>query len=317
MNKTKLMFRNCAIVFLLFGIMFPSFGQIDMSDSSAVVMAHWKLKESQKFNVSSFKNSTEEDKLISSEAVSYNVTINVLDSTQVGYLLEWTRSNFDITIEDELDRQLLEITNDIPFMVLTDEFGSSIESLNWEDIGNEIKKRAEKLKEAYSDSPGQIQRIDKAVRQASNKDLVEMNLMLDIHQYLAFHGAKYKFDERIDMKVKVPNNYGGDPLDANSTLKLDQINKEQGTVIIRSSQRVNPYQLTAVTYDYLKSLNIVGADLPPKEEFPMVAKLEWGGSEIHVNSGWVIYSVQTKQTTNDKVVIVEECTIEILREEVK
>jgi hypothetical protein len=135
--------------------------------------------------------------------------------------------------------------------------------LNWEDVGNEIKLRAEVLIEANRDFPSRLKRIKRIVRRASSKDLMETNLVPDIQQLLAYHGAKYKFDERIDFKVKVPNNFGGDPLDANSTLVMDQVNLKQGTFIIRSSQRINPNQLTAITYDYLSSMNMVGAELPP------------------------------------------------------
>jgi len=72
---------------------------------------------------------------------------------------------------------------------------------------------------------------------------MEMNLIGDIQQLFAYHGAKCKFDERVEYKVKVPNNFGGDPLDANSTLIMDQVNLKEGTFIISFLQRINPNQL--------------------------------------------------------------------------
>jgi len=309
----NLIFKIKAITLFLLGFTFSSYGQIDLTDTTAVVIAHWKMNEVQMYKVSSITNTTEEDKIISSESIAYDLSIKVLDSTQVGYILEWTRKNFEVTSDDDFEKTLVKITEDIPFWLTTDEFGSSIQVLNWEDVGNEIKKRAEALKEANKDFPVRIKKINKILRQSSAKEMVEMTLIQDAQQYFAFHGAKYKFDERIDLKVKVPNNFGGDPLDANATLIMDQVNLKQGTFIIRSSQRINPHQLTAVTYDYLSLMNIEGAALPPFEEFPKVSKLVWGGSEIHGNSGWIIYSIETKQTDNDKVVTVEERTIELVR----
>ena len=317
MKQNNFITRSVAVLFLAITFSNVLLGQIDMSDTTAIVMAHWQLGEEQKFRASSFINTMENDNSISRQEVTYDLTIKVIDSTSAGYVLEWKRNNFQIGLSDELDSVLLKITEGIPLLILTDEFGSSVSSLNWEDAGEEIKSRAEVIRERHSDHPEISKKLNRLIRQSNNKEGFETNMLLDVHQYLAFHGAKYKFDERIDMKVKVPNNYGGDPLDANATLMLDQVNMPQGTVIIRSSQRVNPYQLTAVTYDYLKTLNMEGAELPAKEDFPMITKLEWGGSEIHVNSGWVIYSVQTKQTTNDKLVTVEEMTMEIIREEEK
>jgi len=297
----------------MLALVLPSFGQIDLSDTTALVIAHWQMNEEQNFGVSSTTNTTEEDKLIDSESVFYDLSVKVIDSTQAGYLLEWTRQNFDISVEDEFEKSLLKITENIPFWITTDEFGSSIQVLNWEDVGNEIKERAEVLKETNKDFPERIKKISKLVRQSGTKESVEMIMIPDAQQFFAFHGAKYKFGERIDLKVKVPNNFGGDPLDANSTMIMDQVNLAQGTFIIRSSQRINPHQLTAVTYDYLSSLNIVSGELPPYSEFPMITKLIWGGTEIHGPSGWPIYSIETKQTNNDNIVTVEERTIELVR----
>ena len=314
MNKTILIFRVKAVFLFLLGFAFPSIGQIDLSDTTAVVIAHWKMNEVQTYKVSAVTNTTEEDNVIASETIIYDLSVKVVDSTQVGYILEWTRKNYEVSTDKDFDLSLIKIVEGIPFWITTDEFGSSIQVLNWEDVGSEIKKRAEVLKETNKDFPERIKKINKLVRQSSSKELLEMTMIMDAQQFFAFHGAKYKFDERIDLKVKVPNNFGGDPLDANSTLIMDQVNLKQGTFIIRSSQRINPQQLTAVTYDYLSSLNMVGAELPPFEEFPEVTKLSWGGSEIHGNSGWVIYSVETKQTNNNKMVTVEERTIEMVKQ---
>ncbi len=312
-NRMNLKFKTKIIAFFLLGLAFSSFGQIDLTDTTAIVIAHWKMNEKQMFKVSSITNTTEEEKVISSESVAYDLSIKVLDSTQVGYILEWTRMNFVVTSDDDFEKSLINLTEDIPFWLTTDEFGSSLQVLNWENVGNEVKKRVETLKETNKDFPERIKKLNKILRQSSTKEWVEMTLIQDALQYFAFHGAKYKFDERIDLKVKVPNNFGGDPLDANAILIMDQVNLKQGTFIIRSSQRINPHQLTAVTYDYLSSMNIEGAELPPLEEFPKVSKLIWGGSEIHGNSGWVIFCIETKQTNNDKVVTVEERTIEMVR----
>jgi len=313
MNKIKLILKVKIVTIFLLGFTLTSFSQIDLSDTTAVVIAHWKMNEMQSYKVSSSSNTTEEDNIISSESILYDLSVKVIDSTQVGYILEWTRKNFEITSDDDFEKTLIKISEDLPFWITTDEFGSSIQVLNWEDVGNEIMKRAETLKESNKNFPERIRKINKIVRQSSSKELLEMSMILDAQQFFAFHGAKYKFDEKIDLKVKVPNNFGGDPLDANSTLIMDQVNINQGTFIIRSSQRINPQQLTAVTYDYLSSLNMVGAELPPFEEFPLVTKLMWGGSEIHGISGWVLYSIETKQTNSNKLVVIEERSIELVR----
>ncbi|MDF1695487.1 MAG: hypothetical protein P1U56_06630 [Saprospiraceae bacterium] len=283
-----------------------------MNDTTAVVIAHWYMDESQTYKVTTTANTVEDDKTISSETILYDLSVKIIDSTQVGYILECRRNNYRINTTEKYDSVFTRIDEDIPFWVTTDEFGSSVQVLNWEDVGNALKERGQQILDNYKGNAEMTKRVNKMIRQSSTKQMVENNLILDMQQMLAFHGAKYKYGERIDFQVKVPNNYGGDPFDANTSMIMDQINLSQESIIIRSSQRINPQQLTAVTYDYLSSLDIVGAELPTREEFPMITKLSWGGNEIHSNSGWVIYSVETKQTNSGEVVTVEERTIELV-----
>lgn len=312
MNIITKILRIKILTLFFVAISFSSFGQIDLSDTTALVIAHWQMGETQEYKVNVKVDTKEEEKIISSNMSSYDISVKIIDSTQIGYILEWTRDNFITSGENKLEQSLNEITSGIPFWILTDEYGSSVQALNWEDAGNEIRNRAEVLKKEHIDYPERIKKINRFVRKTTTKELFEANLILDVQQLLAYHGAKYKFDERIDYTEKVPNNFGGDPFDVNSTLIMDQVNLSQGTFIIRSSQRINPNQLTAVTYDYLASINIVGAELPPFEQFPQVTKLIWGGAEIHGNSGWVIFSEESKQTNHDKVITLEERTIELV-----
>jgi hypothetical protein len=94
---------------------FHAMGQIYITDTTALAIAHWKMNEVQSYKVSFTTNSSEEDKVISSEDVNYDLSIKIIDSTKVGYILECIRSNYEVDVENKVDSACYLITQNIPF----------------------------------------------------------------------------------------------------------------------------------------------------------------------------------------------------------
>lgn len=284
-----------------------------MRDSTAQVISYWSLGEVQNYNVTETELIQTKQDTVSYVVDSYDLNIKVSDSTSVGYILEWTKTNLRFSDSNPLEVELQAILSDTPILVTTNIYGSDIGVLNWEDISNIVNKKCQVLLTEYNDKPVAQSLINQTISKHSNKESFETFVIRDVNQFFAYHGARYKLGETITTAVKIPNNYGGDPLDANSAMVLDELLPENNTFIIKSFQNINSQQLTAVTYDYLTSLNIVEGDLPPYEDFPTVTKQIWGGSEIHSTSGWVIFSQESEQITSGNNVTLKERVIEIVR----
>ncbi len=286
--------------------------QIDMSDSTVQVISYWKLGDVQDYHFTESEIVLTNEDTMSIEVNSFDVDIKVSDSTSVGYILEWTRSNFQFSSSNFLDVQLQAILSDIPIILATDVYGSNVQVLNWETLSNAVNDKCSLLLMEYTDKPTLLTTINQTKRKYISKASIETFVIRDISQYFTYHGAKYKLGETITEDIKIPNNYGGDPLDATAAMVLDELLPENNTSIIKSFLNINARQLTAVTYDFLKSLNIVEGSLPSYEDFPTVTKQIWGGSEIHSNSGWVIYSQESEQVTSGDDVTLKERIIEIV-----
>lgn len=289
----------------------PMSAQIDMSDSTVQVISYWKLGDVQQYNLKESEIVMTKEDTVSVVNNSYEIEIKVTDSTSVGYIIEWTRRNFQFSNSISLDVHLQAILSDIPIILTMDVYGSGVQVLNWEILSNAVNDKCNPLLIEYNDQPAAVAKINQTKRKYISKASIETYVIRDVIQYFAYHGAKYKLGETISEDIKIPNNYGGDPLDATAAMVLDEILPENNTSIIKSFQNINPQQLTAVTYDYLKSLNFVEGSLPSYEDFPTVTKQIWGGSEIHSNSGWVIYSQESEQVTSGDDVTLKERIIEI------
>lgn len=286
--------------------------QIDMRDSTVQSIAYWRMGESQKYQISESEITTVLEDTVSQTALVYTATVTVADSTSYGYLLSWTRSNYQIGDASSLSSKLKQILVDYPILISTDMYGSAPVVLNWEDIAAHVNTEATSLKKLYEGNEKAINDIDRVIKIHGSQEEINQRVIRDMLQLLAYHGAKYKLGEPVTTEDKIPNNYGGDPLDATTAMVLDEILPINNTYIVKTFQNINPQQLKAVTYDYLSRINIVEGALPDYEDFPTIMKQIYGGAEIHGPSGWVIYSQETEQVTSGEDVTTKERLIELL-----
>lgn len=298
--------------FILLISSFYASAQIDLNEGTVYAIAHWKMGEVKDYKVAEVEVSTIKEDTIGFDNLVYDVQVKVVDSTSVGYILEWTRKNLEFSAKNILDAQLRGILAEIPILIKTNVYGTNIEVLNWEDLAAKVVHDCNALLVQYHDQPANEQKIKKTLKLFANKESIQDQCVLDVQQMFVYHGAKYLLGETVKTDLKVLNNYGGDPLDATAALVLDEILPQNGTFIVKSFQNINPQQLKAVTYDYISKLNIEGQDLPQYEDFPTITKQIWGGAEIHANSGWVIYSQESQQVSNGESITTDERIIEII-----
>lgn len=288
-----------------------SFGQINEKDSTVQVVAYWSKLDTQSYNVSYEKIKIKSQDTISKELMKYQVDITVIDSTKNSYTTEWFYKNFTIDTKNELVKKLTAISNDISVTIKTDEFGAFIEILNWQEVRDYLTKVAKKLEEELKEIPNYKEIIEKVLAVYATKESIEANAIKDALQFYSFHGVKYKLGEEISGKVPVGNNFGGKPFETNVTYSLDEINVEAGNAIIRMKQTVNSEQLTNETYNYLKRMGTFGAKIPNRVDFPSLTNETYTASRIHGETGWVIYSIETKEIKAKESTNIEERILEI------
>jgi len=285
-------------------------GQIDLNDGTVQAIAYWDLNERQSYDIYESDLSVTKGDTTSISTLYYSVNISVSDSTSYGYVLDWLRRKYSFDNIDPLSAAFSSILENYPIQLITNEYGGDVQVLNWEDIGIHVNAQLDQLSKDY---PGERAEklIAKERRKYKTKESIQDVATHDITQFFAYHGAKYKLGEQIKANIKVPNNYGGDELDASTAMVLDEIIAGNDTYILKSFQSINSQQLTAVTYDYLSSLNIVEGTLPAFQDFPTIMKQIWGGSELHGSTGWLIYSQESQQVTSGEDVTIQERIIEL------
>lgn len=304
------MYRILLLFFFSFAA-FTSSAQVNMADSTAQVISYWDQGEKQIYTITTEKIKIKGSDTTSKESISYDVEITVLKAEDKSYTIEWLyKYNVDDT-ENPQTKKLLNINNNLKVIYKTDELGIFIEVVNWKEIKDYIHQAMLVLKKEYDNVPN----FDKALKQIENtystKEAIESVSIKDIQQFHSFHGGKYKLSEVLEFEMKVPNLIGDVPFDSDMIVYLDEVNVEDKNFIIRSSQEVNAEQLTNATFDFLtttaKKLKIAP---PIREDIKDLYNQTLTSSRIH-DTGWVIYSIQTKTISSDDVKNIEERIIEI------
>ena len=300
---------------LIFGIISllssTLFGQISVKDSTVQVIGYWEKQEMQSYNISYEKFKIKSKDTISRELIKYEVDIKIIDSTETSYTVEWFYKNYSIDTKNELVRKLTSIANDISVKIKTDEFGAFIEIVNWEEVRDYLRKVTEKLKDELKDIPNYTKIIANVMSIYSTKESIEANAIKDAIQFYQFHGVKYSLGEELEGKLETSNNFGGKPFETDVRYSLDEINEIDGNSIFRSNQIINSKQLTDATYKYLKKLGTFGDEFPQRDKFPSFTNETNTASRIHGESGWIIYSIETKEITAKGTTNIEERIIEI------
>jgi hypothetical protein len=300
---------------LVFGIIFlissNLFSQISIKDSTVQVIGYWSKYDKQSYDVTYEKYKVKNKDTISRELMKYEVDVKIIDSTANSYTIEWFYKNYSIDTENELVRKLTSIADDISVKIKTDEYGAFLEVINWEEVRDYLEKVTEKLKVELKDVPNYKEIIANVMSIYSTKESVEANAIKDALQFYKFHGVKYKLGEELTGKLETSNNFGGKPFETDVQYSLDEINKTDGNSILRSNEVINSEELTDATYNYLKKLGTFGDKFPLRSKFPSLTNETNTASRIHGETGWIIYSIETKTVTAEETTNIEERIMEI------
>ena len=292
------------------------FSQINVEDSTIQVIGYWNLKEKQSYSINYEKYKVKDSKdTVDREKITYDVDITVLDSTVKSYTIEWYYKNYQINSgNSELSKKMMSIAENVKVIIKTDEYGSFLEVVNDKEVQDYIKKGISKLKKEFKKTPN-IDVVLKTLENTfSSKEAIQTLAVKDVHQFYTFHGAKYKLGEELNTTMKQQNLLGGEPFDVDVTVQMDEmnVNETDDNAVIRMWQVINSDQLTEATIQYLERLSAqMGTPAPKREDIKPLQNETRTASRIHGTSGWVIYSIETKEVWTEGIMNVEERIIEI------
>lgn len=289
------------------------FGQINKSDSTVQVLGYWSKNEKQGYHITNEEYQTQGTDTISRIVFNYDVDIAILDSTYDSYTIEWNYKNYKVESSNpHLNKLLAACSKDMKIVIKTNELGVFQEVENWKDIKELMKKTMKTVKKEFKDIQG-IKNVVKQLEETySSKEAIEQTAINEIYQFYVFNGVKYKLKNTVEWKEKLANIYGSEPFETDCVAYLDEIDTKKNIYSMKLIQEVNQQQLIDATYNY--SMNLAKARKIPfnlkREDFNGLTNEITTVSVIH-ESGWPIYSLQTKSVVSERVTSIEKNTIQI------
>ena len=287
-------------------------GQINMNDSTVQVIGYWDKNEKQSYKVSHESYRLKGADTTTRDISKYSVDITITDSTADSYTIDWFYHDYDIHSDNELIQKLSIIAEDMTITFKTNELGVFQEVINWKEVRDYVYKGLKMFKNETKEIPNMDKYIRQVEKMYNSKESIEAAAIKEIQQFHTYHGGKYAFDNEINTSMKTGNLYGDEPFDTDLILWVEEIDPEDNSSIICMQQTVNSEQLTKTTFDYLTEMaTTLKTPAPVWSEFPALKNVTWTTSRIH-GSGWVIYSIETKEVSTEEDIYVQECIIEIL-----
>ena len=290
--------KNMFLLLILFAPCTLAWAQIYPADSIAQVVSYWKKGDRQSYSVINEEIKIKGQDTTSHEFVTYDVDVLVKKEEKKSYLIEWRYRNFATTSNDPVKSAMIRLSENGRTVYKTDENGEYVELVNWQEIQKAIRKAMSRLKKEFVKKTPDVRKIfDKVSSLYESKESIENSSVADVQQYHHFHGGRYKLGKSIQGTVVMPNPYGGDPFDAKLTVVLDSFDVDNSVIYMRSTQAVDPEQLTNAGYNYMAMLlKDTGATIPTKEEVGEFSNETNTTSIIH-DSGWIIESTVTSVIT--------------------
>lgn len=287
------------------------YGQINMADSTAQVVGYWDKNETQTYIVTQEKYHVKDSDTTSRDFFKYTVDITIVDSTANSYTIDWHYRDTEVKSENPWTQKLSLLNDGVHVLIRTDELRVFEEVINWEEVRDYTMVGLNLLKEEIADVPDMENFFKQVEEMFSTKEAIELLALKEIQQFYSFHGAAYKYGEPYYSELQVPNMYGGDPLDAEMVVWLDELNPDDNNFILRLEQRVNPEQLLHAVYGFLTRVaEAMGVEPPEIDEIESVSNYTWLSAIIH-ESGWILYSIATHEAEADGHIAIEERIIEL------
>lgn len=286
--------------------------QMNFEDSSVQVITYWDLGEVYEYEVSLQKMKYTESDTLSTETISYEVEVSVIDSTKDSYVVRWLYKNYKTNSSDPIYQKIMMNSNNISVEIQLNELGIIESVVNWKEIRDHITTTIDSIKVQYKDAPEVDQVFEHVYKLYATKASIEATAIKDVQQFHNFCGAKYNLKEQLTLEADVPNLFiPTQPFKSNIFVELEEMDSENNQYYIRSIHEINSEQLTQVTYNYLKQMHeAAGKKMMAREDFKPLYNTTEILSRIH-NTGWVLESTLWKEVTSDGITNMEVRTIQM------
>lgn len=249
-------------LFLSLVSIIPSIGQNDATGIPFV--AYWSIGDRYQFNIEKSQQQWKDGELSKNELSRYTATFHVVDSTATSYTVHWT---YDTDVENDygipssIAKRFANYSK-MEFQYRTDELGSFVELLNWEDVSVKMKDLFTQMTEVISDGdPATREKIqgnlEPLIPIFSSKEAIEQLVMKEVQLIHYPFGVEFSTTEPFEYDEQLPNLFGGDPIKGRSQVSIASVDREDMRCVLEHRMTIDPKETKKVI---MQAMSKMGAD---------------------------------------------------------
>lgn len=230
-------------IFLAFGFL-TCFGQ--EQNESVPFIAYWAKGDSYDFRITKIKQQWKDGLIVKDDSSSYEVNFVVLDSTDINYRIRWTylTNLSEFNIPDELVDKFskFQITE---VVYSTNENGEFLGIDNWQEISEMMKglfsEILDEIELNQTEKPEDFKlKMQPFLDVYNSREGIEQLVFKELQFFHFPFGYEFSVKEPLFFEEQLPNMFGGNPLNAESKIYIEEVNFEDSFCVMIKEMKLNP-----------------------------------------------------------------------------
>lgn len=268
-----------------------------INDSIVSFIAQWKKDEVIKYSVAHIKFEIDKGDTLVLDDYAFDVKFEILEKREDGsYKVKWTNSNFHTEMDPQsIQSKMNAIEASLSFVYETSELGVFKQILNFDEISASIKNALDVANLEYANNPKAQQSMQQLRNKYASPGTVLSFAINDILHYHWIYGSILETDTTYTTRAKLPNIYGGKPLNADSKINIVSSDPVIQSIIAQTILTVDSDEATESSFNSINRM-AAATGRPPmaREDMPKVTIDQRYASNIIVKTGKMIGGVSMR-----------------------
>ena len=294
--------------------------QIYQSDTLTTI-AYWSQGETYKYQLDKYRYRLKGEEITETNSTSM-ISLHIMEETDSNYLLKYSIDSlfYDGQMEDNpiLNAIASEMTEDLVYIIETDQNGSFIEIRNWEELRDLIKELFYKLPIFNNLSKAEKLRAEQGIiTMTDSKEKVQSILLKQFS--VLFENYGYLFDTRdtIAYDQVLPNPYGGAPFPQYGKIFFDKsLIDSTNTITIYDQSSIDEEEGKKAIVQVLKQISPDLEDIESEIEKIEFKVEDSKVQSFHLDYGIILYAIMERTVisndTNEKNTRIDRQTWNLL-----
>ena len=283
-------------------VFLTGFAQNVATDTSAPVVAYWRLGDKKNLTIKKTVEQTQDGKPTKSSNNTYEVSLRVIDSTKENYTVEWIYKDGGSEIgKNPSLKDFNSLLTNLKIVYKTDEVGSFEELVNYDEIRRFLNQAIDLIVKQSKDTVGMRAVVQQLNQVFSTREGIEQLVLRDITLYHAVYGVEYSVHPTVT-ETTLPNFLGGDPWPATVSMKLAQPQPKQNSVQVIIDQEIDQVKAAAIIKQLAQKMAAATGKEVSEKDLPSYLMIkDHSEFDVILSSGWIKRAYMKRLAKSDDV----------------